>query len=136
MASILKVDTITGVATAGSIAITGEGNSTTTNLQQGLAKHWVNFNQTSTQASRDSFNFSSLTDNGTGDTTVTVTNNFNNANYALSITSNNVQTVIGDSTNWSKTDPTSSLYRPFIRNGVNNPQDSQFVCCNIKGDLA
>ena len=38
MASILKVDTITGVTTAGSIAITGEGNSTTTNLQQGLAK--------------------------------------------------------------------------------------------------
>ena len=31
MASILKVDTITGVTTAGSIAITGEGNSATTN---------------------------------------------------------------------------------------------------------
>ena len=43
MASILKVDTITGVSTAGSIAVTGEGNSTTTNLQQGLAKVWINF---------------------------------------------------------------------------------------------
>ena len=38
MASQLKVDTITGVTTAGSISVTGEGNSTTTNLQQGLAK--------------------------------------------------------------------------------------------------
>ena len=41
MASQLKVDTLTGVTTAGSIDVTGEGNSTTTNLQQGLAKCWV-----------------------------------------------------------------------------------------------
>ncbi len=41
MASQLKVDTITGVTTAGSISVTGEGNSTTTNLQQGLVKQWV-----------------------------------------------------------------------------------------------
>ena len=38
MASELKVDKFTGVSTAGSILVTGEGNSTTTNLQQGLAK--------------------------------------------------------------------------------------------------
>ena len=41
MASQLKVDTLTGVTTAGSIVVTGEGNSTTTNLQQGLAKCWI-----------------------------------------------------------------------------------------------
>ena len=40
MASELKVDKFTGVTTAGSILVTGEGNSTTTNLQQGLAKAW------------------------------------------------------------------------------------------------
>ena len=44
MASQLKVNTLTGVTTAGSIAVTGEGNSTTTNLQQGLAKAWITFN--------------------------------------------------------------------------------------------
>ena len=38
MASELKVDKFTGVTTAGSIDVTGEGNSTTTNLQQGLLK--------------------------------------------------------------------------------------------------
>ncbi len=38
MASELKVDKFTGVTTAGSILVTGEGNSTTTNLQQGLCK--------------------------------------------------------------------------------------------------
>ena len=55
MASELKVDKFTGVTTAGSIDVTGEGNSTTTNLQQGLHKVWVNFDGgASGAASRDS----------------------------------------------------------------------------------
>ena len=80
MASILKVDTITGVATAGSIAITGEGNSTTTNLQQGLAKAWLR--ATAAAAVSDSLNVSSGTDHGTGDYSFATTNAFNNINYA------------------------------------------------------
>ena len=78
MASILKVDTITGVATAGSIAVTGEGNSTTTNLQQGLAKAWVNYDAVN-QTTDGSFNQSSLTDNSEGDYTSTYTNGLSSA---------------------------------------------------------
>ena len=64
MASTLKINTLTGVSTAGSIAVTGEGNSTTTNLQQGLAKCWVQFDGTASgAAARDSLNVSSMTDN-------------------------------------------------------------------------
>jgi len=81
MASILKVDTITGVATAGSIAITGEGNSTTTNLQQGLAKLWCNLNGTGTAAITDSFNTASITDHGSGSYSVIATNAMSSANY-------------------------------------------------------
>ncbi len=81
MASILKVDTLTGVTTAGSISVTGEGNSTTTNLQQGLAKAWVNLDGTGTIAIRDSFSVSGVADNGTGDYTVTVSSAFGNADY-------------------------------------------------------
>ena len=81
MASELKVDKFTGVTTAGSILVTGEGNSTTTNLQQGLAKHWCKFNGTGTVAVLDSFNNSSLADNGTGLYTLTITNDFANVNY-------------------------------------------------------
>ena len=67
MASELKVDKFTGVTTAGSILVTGEGNSTTTNLQQGLSKSWLNLDASlSTPAFRDSFNLGSVTDNGTG----------------------------------------------------------------------
>ena len=82
MASVLKVDTITGVATAGSIGITGEGNSTTTNLQQGLCKVWTNINM-STPATNDSFNQSSISDLATGRFTSTFTNNLGNSDYAV-----------------------------------------------------
>ena len=82
MASELKVNTLTGVSTAGSIAVTAEGNSTTTNLQQGLCKFWVKWNGTGTAAENDSFNSSGLTDNDTGDATLSITNDFSNANYS------------------------------------------------------
>ena len=84
MASQLKVDTITGVTTAGSVVVTGEGNSTTTNLQQGLAKVWVNLNGTGTIATRDSFNSASITDNGTGEYIDTFTNPMANTTYSAS----------------------------------------------------
>ena len=74
----LKTNTLTGTSTAGSIAVTGEGNSTTTNLQQGLLKVWHNFDGEGTIATRDSFNVSGLTDVGTGDYRSNLTNAFAN----------------------------------------------------------
>ena len=85
MASTLKINTLTGVSTAGSIAVTGEGNSTTTNLQQGLCKHWVNFNGEGPPAISDSFNSASLVDNGTGDYATNLTNNMSNSNYGFGL---------------------------------------------------
>tara|TARA_R110001599_G_scaffold20921_1_gene78413 strand:+ start:205 stop:639 length:435 start_codon:yes stop_codon:yes gene_type:complete len=75
MASQLKVNTLTGVSTAGSIVVTGEGNSTTTNLQQGLCKAWVAgaINSASPIAT-DSFNSESYTDVADGKTTHVFTN--------------------------------------------------------------
>jgi len=84
MASQLKVDTITGVTTAGSISVTGEGNSTTTNLQQGLAKTWMNYKGTSTNEVRDSLNISGVVDNGTGNYTPSYSNSFSSINYSAS----------------------------------------------------
>ena len=84
MTSQLNVDTIKGKSTAGSITIQGEG-SATTNLQQGLVKVWLHYDQKgdsgSTQA-LDSFNVGSITDSATGQYEVNVTNNFNNAFHA------------------------------------------------------
>ena len=55
---------------------------TTTNLQQGLAKAWIHFQGTSTAAINDSFNISGLTDNGTGNYTVTILNDMVNVSYS------------------------------------------------------
>ena len=82
MASELKVDKITGVTTAGSIDVTGEGNSTTTSLQQGLAKAWGDFDASGTPHADDSFNFSTLTDVAQAKFDVAFTNNMASINYA------------------------------------------------------
>ena len=64
MASILKVDELRGIVSAGDITVTSEGGAATQSLQQGLAKSWINhFEGTSVN---DSFNCTSLVDNGTG----------------------------------------------------------------------
>ena len=84
----LKTNTLTGTTTAGSIAVTGEGNSTTTNLQQGLAKNWSQVKGTDTFTLNDSFNVSSATDQGTGVARINLTSNFNNTNYSASATHN------------------------------------------------
>ena len=78
--STIKTNTLTGTTSAGSILVTGEGGSTTTNLQQGLAKWWATVVQSSNSIS-DSFNVSGVTDNGTGRSEIAFTNNFSSANY-------------------------------------------------------
>ena len=76
----LKTNTLTGTSTAGSIAVTAEGNSTTTNLQQYLEKSWHQCDENT--ALDDSFNTASITDSGTGIHLVTFTSNMGNGDYA------------------------------------------------------
>lgn len=77
-----KTDELTGKTTAGSIAVTGEGGSTTTNLQQGLTKAWSTMDSdASTISFLDSFNSSSAVDNGTGKYGANWTNSLANVNY-------------------------------------------------------
>ena len=83
--STIKTNTLTGTTSAGSIVVTGEGGSTTTNLQQGLCKHWVSFDPLNSNNLDDSYNNASVTDNGTGVHTFTNTNNMANANHAPTI---------------------------------------------------
>ena len=81
MASILKVDEMQGVTSAGDITVTSEGGSATQSLQQGLAKVWVMFQGTGTVAVDDSHNTSSISDVGTGQHTINFSNNMNSATY-------------------------------------------------------
>ena len=82
MASILKVDELRGIVSAGDITVTSEGGAATQSLQQGLAKAWGSFEQGGTHTFRDSLNFSSITDPGVGKSTFVFSNNMDNADYA------------------------------------------------------
>ena len=61
----------------GQTTIVGEGGSTTTNLQQGLAKSTIHYDQDNNTI-RDSFNVSSNADSAAGLWTYTVTNAYSN----------------------------------------------------------
>lgn len=83
--STIKVDTIQDAS--------GGNASTSEQLQQGRAKAWVNFDGAfgtspftiGNGGIRNSFNVSSVTDNGTGDYTVTFATAMANANYAVAL---------------------------------------------------
>jgi hypothetical protein len=68
----------------------GTVSTSSANVIQGSAKAWVNFNGTGTVAIRDSFNVSSITDNGTGNYTVNFTTAIPNVNYASSFSSQGI----------------------------------------------
>jgi hypothetical protein len=58
------------------------GSLTTDYVVNGSAKCWVNYTTVTTTSDLDSSNVSSLTDNGTGDTTTTYVNAMNADNYS------------------------------------------------------
>jgi len=133
MASQLKVDTLTGVTTAGSIVVTGEGNSTTTNLQQGLLKAWANLDGSGTVGVNDSFNTTSITDNGTGNYTVTIANDLANGNGAMSGYSIMDGLVYGDVNDVSS----AGTFRMRVVVGNSNAlMDPDEFHVQIAGDLA
>jgi len=134
----LKTNTLTGTSTAGSIAVTGEGNSTTTNLQQGLAKAWVNFDGgASGAASRDSFNVSGMTDSGSGNYTVAINNDMSNANFSIGDSvgdHNDTSESIAYSFTHTQATGTMSIISAHYDGG--SGQDRSSVCMQAFGDLA
>jgi len=135
MASQLKVDTLTGVTTAGSIVVTGEGNSTTTNLQQGLAKSWVNLDGTDASATaRDSLNVGSTTDTGTGNYKVTFTNNMNNDDFAHNVSSRGSTSAYSLINDGAYATSSMGIYAINPSNG--NLVDVAYAIMTLHGDLA
>ena len=71
------------VATTGDGNVKSEGGAATTSLRQGLAKNWCSFDGTAGSLSfEDSFNSSTLVDNGTGNYSVNFTNAMSNAFFS------------------------------------------------------
>lgn len=74
--------TALGAADLLTIVQSGNNRSIVPTAVTQMAKAWVNFNGTSTVAIRDSYNVSSITDNGTGDYDINFATNFTDANYS------------------------------------------------------
>jgi hypothetical protein len=139
MASTLKINTLTGVTTAGSIAVTGEGNSTTTNLQQGLAKAFAMADMDGDDAIEDSFNFASVVDNGSGDFELNFTNNMSSASYAKSGNCGNKTKGTASVSVCRPAISTSSAYKfttVFASSTSEGAFDADDINSSIHGDLA
>ena len=141
----LKTNTLTGTSTAGSIAVTAEGNSTTTNLQQGLAKAFSTVDQTSGASIDDSNNISGITDNRTGEVGLSFSNNMNNTLYSVTVSEREHNAdgnwvaggfVVGAqaTSGWNGTLSTSQYtVVNYVNNGAAHDSENSSV---VHGDLA
>jgi len=136
--STLLLNTLTGKTSAGSIVVTGEGGSTTTNLQQGVAKAWVNFNGESTAATVNTFNIGSLTDQGTGQYQFAITNDMANVNSVFTCNTGNRDEDNAGYGNNSQvgTDTAGTFHYEGMNIPSNANQDTTNGHAVVHGDLA
>jgi len=127
MASILKVDEMQGVTSAGDITITSEGGAATMQLQQGLAKVWSYFED---QSVTTSFNVSSGTDVSAGVFDLTFTNAFDTDDWSGQYTHEDHVNYISFSTRATNT------LRTVSKNSSNSVVDATDGNVVVHGDLA
>lgn len=151
MTSQLNVDTIvdkagTGGATlskptitemANTSTYTSDGGGVTQNTIQSLGKSWVNWNGTSTAAVQDSLNHSSLTDNGTGDYTITIASAMSNVSYCrtgMCGMASNSQEAISQAQQSTAATTTQGRYVTAYAN--TSMEDVPYAGVLLHGDLA
>ena len=138
MTSELRVDNLKGSTTGGSINVLGEGTSATTNLQQGLAKSFINFDgTTSGLTTRTSFNISSTTDLTTGNYQAAVTNGFASGSDWVTTghAGNNSATNAGNSFTASNPHSSTSGHLETMNDEATN-SDRGYIGMVYHGDLA
>ena len=124
----IKTDKLTGKTTAGSISVVGEGNSTTTNLQQGLLKMFVRGNASAVFTV--SFNTSSGTDLGTGNYDYAFTNNMSANEYPVTASAQTANAIMAS---YSNVRTTAIEIDTHDNNGSN---DNSGHTIKVHGDLA
>ena len=138
-----KASDLARLITSGSTAIHGEAGVTssgstglTTNLQNGLAKSWVNSDgDASTPAARDSLNLSSVTDSETGKGIFTLTSNMTNDDFATTAGGSTELVALNrNTTSWSNS--TSQYGFVTYKTDGDAVFDFDQVLCVVHGDLA
>ena len=137
MSSQLNVDTIvdkagsggTNVKVANTSTYVSEGGAVTQNTVQAVAKCWCHCSQ-STPSIDDSLNSASLTDDGTGLSTINFTNGMSNSSYSAHYThhDNQVNAAVGSFALTS--------FRLDSRNDAGTYSDQSNACGTVHGDLA
>jgi hypothetical protein len=129
--STIIADNLTGKTAAGNVTVTSEGGAATFQLQQGLAKMWVQHNAGT--AILDSNNVASLTDSGTGDYNVTYTNSMASTQYTCAGSwGNDANGVfVADSLTAALV---GTLYKTLGSGG--SAGDCATANCSVHGDLA
>ena len=133
--SEIKVDTLTGKTSAGDITVTSEGGAATMQLQQGLAKAWVNFNSLSTLSITDSLNTSSVTDRGVGEHTHNFASSWSLVGYSMGGCGTSTYNYIF-ALDTSSVTPTTSYAGIETRSGGFSSADTNFGMFSYFGDLA
>ena len=141
--SEIKVDDLTGKTSAGDITVTSEGGAATMQLQQGLAKSWINhFEGTSVN---DSLNCTSLTDNGTGYYNHSFVNAHANKYYAATAsiigdgstqTQSNTYSFVGGAASAGNSVHSTTTVRYTMLHHSGLVVDQQMVQIVTTGDLA
>jgi hypothetical protein len=135
--SQIGIDKIGGVTSASIVNVIAEGGTNTTNLAQGLVKVWTSFEMQGTAATFDSFAHSSLTDNGTGDVTLTSSAVMANVLYAnigmAGLDGNSLDSI---SQCYGQTVPTTTAARYVIAYANTSLSDTKNSGVARLGDLA
>jgi len=123
MASELRVNTLKDAAGANSVAMEY--------VAGGSAKAWVQYN--TSHAVQDSQNVSSVTDVGTGQGTINVSNSLNNSGYSVNYSSG----ITGPAINGLRISAmATSSYSTQQVNNSGAYADSDFCSTTAHGDLA
>lgn len=142
----MQIIQATPVATASDViantsTYTSEGEAVTQNTVQGLAKQWVNWDGATTIA--DSLNTTSATDHASGDSTITIANDMNNATYSVGALSksNDNAGVRGAFTDFASEQSIADTmgtgsYRLNAKYTNVNLRDAELQTAHVFGDLA
>ena len=148
MTSQLNVDTIVDKAGSGGTNVkigntstyVSDGGAVTQNTVQGLAKCWVEINPTSlsgtgTTGVGDSFNLTSITDNGSGDHSVNINNDMSSIEYSTPTAANSAYTSASYGLYSGCYNHAAGSFNLHSRR-QNAAADSNFFACTVHGDLA
>lgn len=123
----------------GEIRAMSEGGTVdVVNLTQGSIKSWASVQQTANpHVIEDSYNVSSVTDNGVGITANSFTNNMNNANYSVTLAQQDGGAYNdAASTHTDNADPYSTSQIGYYCHFATAPNDANTAWCQVAGDLA